>query len=1307
MGTSFDSLFRNQSVPAAPAAPKSEPGASSFDSLFTGTSNSQNTPETPAAPGSAQQGSTSFDGILKTAAPGQPSSFDSLFKRETINPLTSLSEEERTQSSRPDPENNEDEPWYSKTWDWINKPLWDLHQYGTRTGAGAFERGVESGAEDLVSGLTSPLSLALTIGTFGGSTVENLGVQGLRMVGVSAEAAPFVARGAKALLDMGFTEQAVHGLITQSPQFLDALKDGDYENAARLGTNILAAGGLTALGAKQTFEDAGVVKDAINGKTATQIETLKTAKKIAGKLDEGNAVASDRARTFATNLTEELKAANALDETTQGAIRKYMVAQGDTQLLQHQHDALAGALPVRQTPEVVTQQPEPTIKDFGSQKNFEDFVAKQHQGSVDSAKADLATQFDVAQYTDETGNKVDVALKPKSKVPTKSVWNPDYVYVATDPKNGAAILNSGIGKSGKGAEYHNSPEEALSNAALPPSGDRSDLRVFAVPRTEAENAANKSIMPSHEVVIDNGKANGRVVPLRPDSPYSLTRDNERFENSYTEEEKDKLLAQYKAAQNLTPQQILIAKRLRNFYDGEFERANQSGIIRQAIEAYHPQAWAKDRPGFFQHLFGGAVDPANDIAHNQLRHQTDNGAFDTSVNAAKHRAFETEFQGEMAGYKAKTSDLVHHAANYQNHLDRAIAARQFLDQMRASGAKASDGRPLVAMQGSSKVLGQESGSPALMVNPNAVRGIAISNDLVKSMIEKGHLEDLVNSGKVEKLPFDRTIKNEAGEATKIPAYAWSTDGYQSIDHPSMRDWQYIGQDTAGNDAILKADMRVHPEAAQYVRQVVGADTSKFRENPYLRTLMGAQREVKGALLSFSPFHAVQEGMRGLMLGINPFKDAEGNWLKYSPVHVENDPLLRLGVRNNLTFPDYRAQDMFSDGVATHSKLIGKIPIANKIQNYIQEFTFDKLIPNLKARAFKSVYRRFLDKMPDASADEVAHSAAQYVNDVFGGQHWRDLGVSANTQDILRSAALAPDWLTSEIRQLYRAAGGMGKPGATIARQDMLRLSAGLFMTARVINMLSTGKPHPEAPFGLVVPGKNGEEEKVYSLRTLPTDLVHAMSDPRGFIAGRVNPLTVRTAIEGITQRNEFGQKVTPGQEVEDAFRNFIPIGAQGLMKGSVPGGLSSLDQLTKAAGATAYRYRTEAERIAQEKASDHMPSGQVDPDELAKHQRNIKLEDGIRNGEISKGVIRQHLPEREANQIIQNAGMTGLQARFNRLPMKDALDVWALATSVEKDQLHALLWKKRLAYIQNHTPAQRNNDPTWHKMQSVYGDLRSN
>jgi hypothetical protein len=1292
----------------AAALPPATPNTSESSNLINKSMGLDSAPAAPAAP------------QVQSDLPANSSNLiDASLKTYNAHLMSGLTPTERTQSQRQDPENQIDEPWYSKTWDWMNKPLYDAHQWGVRTGAGTIERGVESGVEDLISGLTSPLSIGLTVATLGGGTVLRGATAGLKAIGVAAGDAPVVARGLKVLMDSGFTAQALHGLVTQSPQFLDALKDGDYETAARLGTNITAVGALTTLGAKHTFEDAAVIKDFVKGKSMTTTETLATAKKLAGVLDQDRALAGDKAKKLSESLIRQLKAAGSLDEVRQGAIRKWVVTGGDTNLLKQMHDALDGTLRPREDKPgegpSLGSQPVPKTKDFGSKANFDKFISEGHDVS-EITKAG----YDSYKYTDDaTQEAKTVSLQePEAK---QRLWNNDYVYHATDKRNADLIRNAGIkGPKQKVAFFTNSPEEALRSGVTPVSGNRADLRVFAVPRSEVEAAqipvdnadigarqvekgkflaTNKTHMPSHEIVLDDqGLPTGQTIPLRGDAP--LTLDNTRFESGYTSKEKEALLAKYKAALALKPEEIEVAKLLRRFYDEQFNRAHSEGMIREAVENYHPQAWAKDRPSVLESLFGIKHEPTDNSAYLQLRHQTDNGAFDTNITAAKHRAFQTEFQGEMAGYKPKTWDIAYQAADYQNRLDRAIAARRFLESMRASGAKAADGRPLVALSGSSRVVGQESQNPALLVNPQSARQIQISNDIIKSLMVAGPdgvtpLQSMVDGGKIEQLPWTREVLDEkTGEKQTLPAFAWSTDGYQSIDHPSMRGWQYVGQDTGGNPALLHAQMRVHPEAAEYVRQVVGADVSRMRQNPYVRALMAAQRETKGALLSFSPFHAVQEGLRGVMLGINPFD--------VSPVDF-SDSLIQRGIRNNLTFPDYHAEDMFSEGNISHSKLIGKIPVAGRIQGYIQDFTFNKLIPSLKARAFKSVYSRFLDKMPGSSADEVAHASATYVNDVFGGQHWRDLGVSATGQDVMRAVALAPDWLTSEIRMLWRAAGGMGKPAAAIARGDMTKLVAGMFITARVVNMLTSGKAHPEAPFGLVVPGQNGENDKVYSMRTLPTDLVHVLTDPRQFLMGRVNPLIVRTAIEGLTGRDQFGRKVTGAQEFKDVYTNFVPIGGQAILKGNT-GGLTTKDQLIKSGGFTVYKYRTEAEKLAQEKASDHMPSGPVDASQLAAHQRNIRLEDGLRSGDVSRGQVRHMLPAREAEQLIDAARMTPLQARFTRLPLKDALDVWELATPTEKDELHSMLWKKRVNYIQSHTASQRSEDPAWMKMKKVMADL---
>ena len=139
--------------------------------------------------------------------------------------------------------------------------------------------------------------------------------------------------------------------------------------------------------------------------------------------------------------------------------------------------------------------------------------------------------------------------------------------------------------------------------------------------------------------------------------------------------------------------------------------------------------------------------------------------------------------------------------------------------------------------------------------------------------------------------------------------------------------------------------------------------------------------------------------------------------------------------------------------------------------------------------------------------------------------------------------------------------------------------------------------------------------------------------------------------------------------------------------------------------SAQKYRTEAERLAASKASDRVPNGVLDSSEVAHHQEVINAENQLRNGTITRGAVAQQFDKTETRDIIRNSTQSRLQASFARLPMRDAISVWNAATPVEKDSIHAELWKKRLAYIKDHTPAQRAKDPVWQQLQGVYADLR--
>jgi hypothetical protein len=1680
MSSMFSSLS-SQNPPADAEAPKPASDGGMFSSL---TAPKQNTSMFSSLADQPKPAQSEEVPSVAAPLPSGPSAGQSMFsslsdnqtpaEKYSANPVLTNSEVKYGQKS---PDEMEDEPWYSKAWEWMNSPLWDLHQYGTREGAGAFEKGLETGLEDIGSGFTSPLQIALTLATFGGGAVEAAGIGALRSIGISKAAAPVVATGVKALMTAGFSAQMIGGMITQSPQLLDALKEGDIENATRLATNIGASGLFLREGLKHGYEDLSSIKNYMKGKNLTTTERLKLVAELSGTYEEAKSKGTDFARERQEDIIQQLKAAGAFgDEITEAGIRHYMTQDGnldrinkmigiaegtikprewtpDEQKMQDKiaelRDWASGNAKITQTNEgaprefYLTDSADGTHKlgqtlttekgdaadahyvqmkqpyGFSSEESLKKFITQ--QGGEAQAKKLLQDQgFDSIAYKGADGNPKFVTFENSQYRPVeqyqdvhKAAWSRDHAYIAVDKKNLPKILNQGIGLDPKrnNVVYHGSPEAALENATLPDSGNKGDLVVLSVPRAEVEqgvyetnaavhaqtnraiqgpvevlprakwqlpewikpgsgkmNDAAGAIVPpqegfeshiplseetkrKHKITSDreihahelahilfaringfangdilgpdhpenqpskgdvgsvasadiglarfknpfdgfktwranikaehihglidsfmagtvademisgiesrknqgnmgdiddvrsllasqrgitdrgeqdaimeaskervrkqmrehgidaiikaefakgrepglhkdllygrlrlselgnrvrdiiNGKqtgtdvvnqegstgarqaafarrsaeeeaagdtqgirsetgrpavaddllitekrhmpghllemeptkdangeesvrATGRSTPLRPLGAEDLPGNASRFNDAYTPAEKQKYLAGLRAASRLTDEQIAIAKTLRSAYDSSFQRAHDAGMIRSWVEAYHPQAWASEKSGLWHTLFNNDTEDVTNGALNDLRHNTNSGQFDTNINSAKHRAFNTEFQGVMAGEKFKTADLSQHLFNHLKGVEHAKAARDFINDLRKKDTKAADGRPMVVLHGTARVFGGDE-NPAVAINPERSQKIHIDPEKIKHMMDPNpqtgtnELQEGLRNGTIEKLPF--TTEDENGQ--KMAAYAYTSDGYETINHPSMRAWGYIGQDTAGNPALMEGQMRVHPDIAQGLRQLMGIRESTAPESKIMSLAKAASGEAKGLLLSLSPFHIVQEGLRAALVGISP--------ANFEHININDSPDLQRGVRKGLVRNNYQAEDQYSNGFASHSKLISKIPGLNRIQNAMQSFLFDKYIPGLKDRAYLKLYQDILTQNPHLVPDEAASRAADMTNDVFGGQNWLKLGVTSSQQNFMRMSLLAPDWLVSEVRMLGRVTGGLDKETGAISRKQMAIQVAAIWSAARVLNMLATGQMHNEAPFGVAHKDKDGKEI-IYSVRTLPTDLLHVMSDPEGFIRGRVNPLTVRPAVEALSGRDQQGRRADVGTQLHDMLRESAPIVGQGIFKGS---SLSPLDQVVKGVGGNVARYRTEAEKMADQYASDRMPSGPVDKESLAAHQKDLALEDALRQGQISKGQLKRQISARRADEIIRRENMTPLQARFDRLPMNEALNVWTAATPSEKDALHAQLWKKRVAWLKLHSGAERVNEPVWRKMQSVFADMR--
>ena len=120
---------------------------------------------------------------------------------------------------------DETQPWYKRAWDWANTPITES-VFGLpedRPGAGGFERGVEH----IASGLTSPLSLALTAATFGGGgLLESAGATALKETGqFTAEEIAQIAKGTE------IASQVMKEMPSAEPAIKAALEAGGHDPA--------------------------------------------------------------------------------------------------------------------------------------------------------------------------------------------------------------------------------------------------------------------------------------------------------------------------------------------------------------------------------------------------------------------------------------------------------------------------------------------------------------------------------------------------------------------------------------------------------------------------------------------------------------------------------------------------------------------------------------------------------------------------------------------------------------------------------------------------------------------------------------------------------------------------------------------------------------------------------------------------------------------------------------------------------------------------------------------------------------------
>ena len=521
---------------------------------------------------------------------------------------------------------------------------------------------------------------------------------------------------------------------------------------------------------------------------------------------------------------------------------------------------------------------------------------------------------------------------------------------------------------------------------------------------------------------------------------------------------------YELAQALTPRELDIAGMLRDYYDQQLERGVSEGLLKDGLENYITQIWKKENP-----------------ITRKLQNELVSSRLQPNFKYAKQRIFESFFEGEQAGYKPM-KDAGALVAHYDQSFNKALSARAFIKELHEG--KASDGRPLVEVSGSGKLVGEDEPKPKFIIKP-------------------------------------KSTPEAIGD-------------YKTIDHPALRGWKWVGKTPEGTDVLMQGELKVHPEIYDKLRNRLS--TSWFRQNPAARAVLNVQSTLKQSMLSISGFHQVQEGLHALGHRVNP---ANLEKLDFS------EPVTKSLVEHGLQLSDHNALEQFGEGLSS-GNLLNKIPaLGPKLKQY-NDWLFQEHIPRLKLTMAKHALERNMERYADAiksgkiTADQVQELTASQANHAFGELPYKYWGRNPNLQDFYRTFLLAPDFLEARAGFVGQAMkpGGLGPKGLlkNEQMQALALLALTQYITARVANQIIDQDPHWEMNNAFRIISGN----HAYSLRTIPGDVIHLMSDPRGFTYNRLSPVVGRGAIEAVTGRDYRGVKRDFTEQMTDLLKSGIPI-----------------------------------------------------------------------------------------------------------------------------------------------------------------------
>lgn len=489
----------------------------------------------------------------------------------------------------------------------------------------------------------------------------------------------------------------------------------------------------------------------------------------------------------------------------------------------------------------------------------------------------------------------------------------------------------------------------------------------------------------------------------------------------------------------------------------------------------------------------------------------------------------------------------------------------------------------------------------------------------------------------------------------------TADYRYIDHPALRKWKWVSKDLAGNPIYLQGDMYVHPEIYQHLKNILGK--SAIAKHPVGRGVLGTVRELKGTLLSFSGFHQMQEGLHAVFHKVNPFN---------APPIDFNNPLQRKLVEHGLMVSDHSALMDFSEGVGT-SGLPNKIPGIGIWLRQYQEWLFQDYIPRLKMKMAVEAYHRNVARYRHRlSDDQILEVTGKQSNAAFGELNYKMMGRNPTVQDAFRLINLAPDFLEARAKFVGQAFRPDGREQAAALLRGAIGLAAAGFLANILLS--KDKKPHFEKPLTVLI----GDRE--YSLRSVPGDLIHLVTDPRSFVYHRLNPTVARPFIEAVTGRDVFGRKRDITEQAQDFFVSHVPIPIQGKFNKSEQ---SLMVTALQSIGVSSWQHRTDAEKAMMDWHMQWARLNVTDPKkkEAMKYERQAlehfdKGEDDKANKLLDKAVAKGVMPESKAEAVGKKADIPKLIRSYKSITdIDEQVKIFKMANEDEKALFEPILQKR--------------------------------